>query len=163
MNFDDINEWLKDKKNIWVIGEREWSAKLAGEFFDNHKKGKKYQKIDDKFKGVFLLQSLPEIDDLENCSRLYFFNEYEQLFALKDGKKFLVKNCNIKKVIEKDKNGKEKSNKIDFKTITNIKYPKEYYKFKFASQINVIPEYIDNDSIFVILDEEKGEWRFSHE
>jgi uncharacterized protein YifE (UPF0438 family) len=152
MNFENINTWLSGKKNIWIMGEREWTAQLAKDFFENHKTGRKYNKIDDNLKGVFLLQELPkDINDLENCNRLYFFNSKEQLFALKDGENFLTKESNISE------------EKIYLKTIKNIKKPKDYYKFKFASQIDVIPTNLENNSIFVILDEKTGDWRFSHE
>ena len=152
MNFDNINKWLKDKKNIWVIGEREWSAKLARDFYKEYKKDGKYQEIANELKGVFLLLNLPKkMEDLKNCTRLYFFNKNEQLFALKEGDKFLIKECNT--------SGK----RINFKTITNIKQSKEYYKFKFAAQIGVIPESLNDNSIFVILNEESGEWRLAHE
>jgi len=151
MNFDNINTWLNGKENIWVMGEREWTAQLARDFFKKHKTGRKYNEVDDKLKGVFLLQELPkDINELENCSRLYFFNDNEQLFALKDSDNFLTKERRVS------------GEKIDLKTIS-IPKNEDFYRFKFAVNIGVIPENLKDKSIFVILDKEKGEWRFSHE
>lgn len=139
---EDILKEISNEENMVVIGERKWSKKLADKVLS--------KSIQQGETGIFFSNDINSID-YTDCVRLYFFNKDKQYFCIKldESENFYYKFSNIKAI---------GNQVINYK---NLCKENAKSRFKFALDIGTIPDFINEDTIKIIIEENTKEWRFS--